>query len=424
MTRARLRVVGIGCDGLDGLTARALRILAGSRRIIGAPRQLGLLGVGDAAAAITAERVEWPEGYWRRWAEVLADLEPDTDVVLASGDPMFHGIGTTLVRELGADAIEVHPAPSSASLACAHLGWALDATPVVSLVTGPAGAAGAGAVVPVADAGRPFLVLCRDAGSVALVAAALADRPGTVLTALTNVGGGDAGPYPETIARGTVAKPPVPAGNLTILAVEPAGPPRGWLPDTAFDTDGQLTKSPIRELTVAALGPRPGALLWDVGGGTGSIAIEWARHGGRAICVERDADRAARIDGNVAALSGGVRAVHGSAPEALALLDDARASAPDAIFIGGGLTADGMIEACWESLAPGGRLVANTVTLESEAVLWDARSRFGGEVHRIGVERAGKVGAFTAWRPALPVVQWIVDKQVAQGAAAEGEQGQ
>lgn len=424
MTRARLRVVGIGCDGLDGLTTRALRILAGARRIIGAPRQLELLDAGDAAAAITAERVAWPEGYWRRWAEVLADLDPDTDVVLASGDPMFHGIGTTLVRELGADAIEVHPAPSSASLACARLGWALDATPVVSLVTGPAGAAGAGAVVPVADAGRPFLVLCRDAGSVALVAAALADRPNTVLTALTNVGGGDAGPYPETIARGTVAKPPVPAGNLTILAVEPAGRPRGWLPDTAFDTDGQLTKSPIRELTVAALGPRPGALLWDVGGGTGSIAIEWARHGGRAICVERDADRAARIDGNVAALSGGVRAVHGSAPEALALLDDARASAPDAIFIGGGLTADGMIEACWESLAPGGRLVANTVTLESEAVLWDARSRFGGEVHRIGVERAGKVGAFTAWRPALPVVQWIVDKQVAQGAAAEGEQGQ
>ena len=459
----RLRVVGIGCDGLDGLTMRAHAVLAGARRIIGAPRQLELLDVpadapsadfgaaptapdvpaagsvtASAAPAITAERVTWPEGYWRRWGEVLADLDPATDVILASGDPMFHGIGTTLVRELGAEAIEVFPAPSSASLACARLGWALDRTPVVSLVTGPAGREGAGAVVPAADAGRPFLVLCRDADSVAHVADALADRPGTVLTALTNVGGGETGPCPESVARGTVAKPPTPAGNLTILAVEPSGPARGWLPDAAFDTDGQLTKSPIRELTVAALGPRPGALLWDVGGGTGSIAIEWARHGGRALCFERDPERVRRIRANVAGLSGGVEVVEGSAPEALTSLDDAHRHAPDAIFIGGGLTAEGMIDACVAALAPGGRLVANTVTLESEAVLWDARSRFGGEVQRIGVERAGKVGSFTAWRPALPVVQWVVDgpsQSKAEGPAnaneartartgAEGEQHQ
>lgn len=414
-SRGRLRVVGIGCDGLDGLTMRARSVLCDARRIIGAPRQLELLddesaaGADHAAPAITAERVAWPEGYWRRWGEVLADLDPATDVILASGDPMFHGIGTTLVRELGADAIEVFPAPSSASLACARLGWALDRTPVVSLVTGPAGRAGAGAVVPVADAGRPFLVLCRGADSVGHVADALSDRPGTILTALTNVGGGTDGPCPESIARGTVATPPAPAGNLTILAVEPSGPARGWLADDAFDTDGQLTKSPIRELTVAALGPRPGALLWDVGGGTGSIAIEWARHGGRALCIERDAARAERIRANVANLSGGVEVIHGSAPQALPSLDDALVTAPDAIFIGGGLTADGMIDACVGALAPGGRLVANTVTLESEAVLWDARSRYGGEVQRIGVERAGKVGSFTAWRPALPVVQWVVD---------------
>ena len=459
----RLRVVGIGCDGLDGLTMRAHAVLAGARRIIGAPRQLELLDVpayapcadfgaaptapdvpaagsvtASAAPAITAERVTWPEGYWRRWGEVLADLDPATDVILASGDPMFHGIGTTLVRELGAEAIEVFPAPSSASLACARLGWALDRTPVVSLVTGPAGREGAGAVVPAADAGRPFLVLCRDADSVTHVADALADRPGTVLTALTNVGGGETGPCPESVARGTVAKPPTPAGNLTILAVEPSGPARSWLPDTAFDTDGQLTKSPIRELTVAALGPRPGALLWDVGGGTGSIAIEWARHGGRALCFERDPERVRRIRANVAGLSGGVEVVEGSAPEALTSLDDAHRHAPDAIFIGGGLTAEGMIDACVAALAPGGRLVANTVTLESEAVLWDARSRFGGEVQRIDVERAGKVGSFTAWRPALPVVQWVVDgpsQSKAEGPAnaneartartgAEGEQHQ
>ncbi|WP_295628422.1 precorrin-6y C5,15-methyltransferase (decarboxylating) subunit CbiE [uncultured Corynebacterium sp.] len=416
---ARLPVVGIGCDGLDGLTAAARRVLADARRIIGAARQLELLDVGGEPA-VTADRVTWPEGYWRRWADVLADLDPTGDVILASGDPMFHGIGTTLVRELGADAVEIFPAPSSASLACARLGWALDRTPVVSLVTGPPGAAGAGAVVPFADRGRPFLVLCRSAESVGHVAAALSDRPDTVLTALTNVGGGGDGPHPETVRTGTVAAPPTPAGDLTILAVVPSGPARPWLPDDAFDTDGQLTKSPVRELTVAALGPRPGALLWDVGGGTGSIAIEWARHGGRAVCIERDASRARRIDANVAALSGGVRVVHGQAPEALdgitVTADAAGVSdAPDAIFIGGGLTADGMIDACFSALAPGGVLVANTVTVESEAVLWNARTRWGGEVRRIGVERAGKVGSFTAWRPALPVVQWIVVKHDTAG---------
>lgn len=429
---ARLRVVGIGCDGLAGLTPRAREILSGARRIIGAPRQLALLDVPGAAPAdppVTAERHTWPAGYWRRWAEVLAGLDPAADVVLASGDPMFHGIGTTLVRELGADAVEVLPAPSSASLACARLGWALDRTPVVSLVTEPAGREGAGCVVPLADAGRPFLVLCRDAGSVADVADALSDRPDTALTALTNLGGPRAGdpaaehhPCPESVARGSVAKPPAPAGNLTVLAVEPAGPARPWLPDGAFDTDGQLTKSPVRELTVTALGPRPGALLWDVGGGTGSIAVEWARHGGRAVCIERDPVRADRIRRNVAALSGRVEVVHGTAPAALGQLGDAGGPAPDAIFIGGGLTADGMVDACTAALAPGGRIVANTVTLESEAVLWAARDRFGGEVRRIGVERAGKVGSFTAWRPALPVVQWIADVPAQRGAEGNGNQ--
>lgn len=419
MTGTRLHVVGIGCDGVDGLAPAARRVLSGARRIIGAPRQLAL--VDGADPAITAALAAWPDGYWRRWPEVLADLDPSRDVVLASGDPMFHGIGTTLARELGADAIEVHPAPSSASLACARMGWAVDRTPVVSLVTGPAGSAGAAAVVPTADAGRPFLVLCRSADSVADVAAALRDRPDTVLTAWTNLGGGDAGENRETRRDGTVAKPPTPTGDLTVLAVEPAGPARPWLPDSAFDTDGQLTKSPIRELTVAALGPRPGALLWDVGGGTGSIAIEWARHGGSAICVERDAARAGRIAGNVAALSGAVRVVGGEAPGVLSSLDDGSRRAPDAIFIGGGLTAQGMVDACVGALAPGGRLVANAVTLESEAMLWAARSRFGGEVRRIGIERAGKVGAFTAWRPALPVVQWIVDEPEARGATVEGD---
>ena len=462
----RLRVVGIGCDGWAGLPERSRGVLASAERIVGAPRQLALLADDPAAAsALTAAFEQWPEKYWTRWGEVLGALDPAADVVLASGDPMFHGIGATLVRELGAEAIEVFPAPSSAALACAHMGWALNETPVVTLVTGPAGREGTGAVVAAADRGIPFLVLCRSAESVGHVADALRESivrrfavvddgaangngaatgagggngapqgsvahvaellDATVLTAMTNLGGPADGAYAEDVRRGTVGKPPTAAGDLTVLAVEPAAPARAWLTDGDFETDGQLTKSPFREMTVAALGPAPGALLWDVGGGTGSIAIEWARHGGRAVCIERDSGRAERIESNVAALSGGVRVVRGDAPQALrVLLDGDRpvgdgGDRPDAIFIGGGLTAPGMVDVCLDALKPGGRLVANTVTIESEAIIWAARADLEarglpiGDVRRIGVERAGKVGSFTAWRQALPVVQWTVDKAAA-----------
>nr|WP_120492691.1 precorrin-6y C5,15-methyltransferase (decarboxylating) subunit CbiE [Corynebacterium lactis] len=404
----QLRVVGIGCDGAEGLSPRALAALRSARRIIGSPRQLALLDDGTFSAL-----TPWPPKFWRNWAATLADIDPATDVVIGSGDPMFHGIGSSLVRELGRGAVEVIPAASSASLACAYLGWPLDSTPVVSLVTGAPGVEGAARVVPLADAGRRFLVLCRSADSVADVAEVLSDRPDTKLTALTNLGGRgqrarELG-LTESVATGTVAAPPRPAGDLTVLAVEPSESERGWrgwLGDEDFITDGQLTKAPIRQMTVAALDPRPGALLWDVGGGTGSIGIEWARHGGVAEVFERSAERVGRIRENASALSGNVTVFHGDAPE---VLGESKAR-PDAIFIGGGLTAPGMIDRCWEALAPGGRIVANTVTLESEALLWEARRRLGGSVTRLSVERAGAVGHFTAWRPALPVVQWVADK--------------
>ncbi|MEJ5919880.1 MULTISPECIES: precorrin-6y C5,15-methyltransferase (decarboxylating) subunit CbiE [unclassified Corynebacterium] len=398
-------VVGIGCDGWQGLSPHAQAALTSAKRIHGSPRQLSLL---DDVPEISAQLLPWPEKFWANWDDVLAPFVPGEDCVVASGDPMFHGIGTSLVRELGAHAITVIPAPSSVSLACARLGWALNSTPLISLVTAPAGLAGAAEVVPVADSGQRFLVLCRNAASVADIARVLGDRPDTTLTALTNLGGLPGTDLAEVIVTGTVADPPVPAGDLTVLAVEPRGARRGWLRDTDFDTDGQLTKSPIRELSVTALNPQPGALLWDIGGGTGSISIEWARHGGRAITFERSQERATRIQGNVDKLSGRVQVICGSAPEVLSASD--LGPAPDAIFIGGGLTADGMIDACVAALAPGGTLVANTVTIESEAVLWASQRRFGGTVTRLSVERAGEVGKFTAWRPALPVVQWVLTK--------------
>lgn len=400
----KLRVVGIGCDGFTGLSARAVGALRSARRIIGSSRQLELL----YDVPLSAELRPWPAGFWKDWQATLADIDPAGDVILASGDPMFHGVGVSLVRELGRGAVEVIPAPSSASLACAYLGWPLHDTPVVSLVTGAAGVLGAARVVPVADQVRPFLVLCRNAESISHVAYVLRNRPETKLTALTNLGGTADTGLPQAVVEGTVDNPPVAAGDLTVLAVEPSGSARGWLRDDDFETDGQLTKSPIRQLTVTALDPRPGALLWDVGGGTGSIGIEWARHGGVAEIFERDKERARRIEANVVALSGNATVILGQAPESLAQSE----SRPDVIFIGGGLTADGMLETCWERLAPGGKIVANTVTLESEALLWQARHEYGGEITRLPVERSGAVGSFTAWRPALPVVQWVAVKPV------------
>lgn len=392
----RLAVVGIGCDGVAGLSANARSVLEAAERIVGAPRQLALV----AQAELSAQLSPWPEGYWRNWADTFAQLRPGRDVVLASGDPMFHGIGTTLARELGAEAITVYPAPSSASLACAYLGWALDETPVVSLVTGDSAR-----VVPLADAGRRFLVLCRSAESVAQVAEVLGASAAIALTALTNLGGSADTGLPQSVVRGSAAAPPVPAGDLTVLAVEPVAR-RPWLADADFDSDGQLTKAPIRQLTVSALGPTPGARLWDVGGGSGSIAVEWARHGGRAQVFERDSTRVARIRRNVSAFSGDVEVFHGAAPEVL----EASSWSPEAIFIGGGLTAADMVSACYERLAPGGVLVANAVTVESEAIIWRAHRHLGGQITRLSVERAGAVGSFTAWRPALPVVQWVVYK--------------
>jgi precorrin-6B C5,15-methyltransferase / cobalt-precorrin-6B C5,C15-methyltransferase len=191
------------------------------------------------------------------------------------------------------------------------------------------------------------------------------------------------------------------------------------LPDDAFEHDGQITKREVRALALAALAPVPGQLLWDVGAGSGSVGIEWMRvhPASRAIAIEPRADRRDRIARNAAALGvPGLVVVAGSAPEALDGLPR-----PDAIFTGGGVTVDGVVQACWDALAAGGRLVANAVTLEGGAVLAHWRQRLGGTLTRIGLERADELGTFTAWRPARPVVQWSVRK-TGQGAAEDPRQ--
>ncbi|MCE6996772.1 precorrin-6y C5,15-methyltransferase (decarboxylating) subunit CbiE [Saccharothrix sp. S26] len=374
-------VIGIGADGWDGLPTASRREIESCEVLMGSSRQLDLVP-GEF------ERVPWPSPLVPALPGLLARYEGRRVGVLASGDPMFHGIGTTLVRLLGE--VRVLPHPSSVSLACARLGWALDDVDVVSLVGKPAAL-----VVPHLHPGRRVLVLGGDPREVAALA------PDARLTVLEQLGG----------PRERVHHSLDDADPLHVLAIECGADGESLTPgrpDEVFEHDGQLTKREVRAVTVALLAPRPGELLWDVGAGAGSIAVEWCRtHPScRAIAVEKHPERAARIKRNATRLGvPGIEVVVGSSPEVLDL------AAPDAVFIGGGLTAAGVVERCWDALRPGGRLVANAVTLESEAVLTRWRGRLGGDLSRIEVSRAGAVGGFTAWRPQMPVTTWVVTKE-------------
>ncbi|MCG8921884.1 precorrin-6y C5,15-methyltransferase (decarboxylating) subunit CbiE [Lentzea sp. CC55] len=377
--RSDVVVVGIGADGWEGLSPAARQAVSRSRVLMGSRRQLDLVP-GEF------ERVAWPSPLVPALPELF---EKYSDVcVLASGDPMFHGIGTTLVRLLG-DRVTVVPHPSSVSLACARLGWALNEVEVVSLV-----ARSADLLRPVLTPGRRVLVLGGDPAVVAEIAGPV--------TVLEQLGGPAERVYPWS---GQDADP------LCVIAIEYRGSAFSrvpGLPDDAYETDGQLTKREVRAISLSRLAPLPGQLLWDVGSGTGSIAIEWARTHPtcRAIAVEQSAERAERIVRNAASLGVPAVEVHiGRAPEALAGLEK-----PDAIFIGGGLTVPGVVQECWDALASGGRLVVNAVTLESEAVVAQWYARLGGDLVRIAVNRGSSVGKFTGWRPHMPVTTWSVTK--------------
>jgi precorrin-6Y C5,15-methyltransferase (decarboxylating) len=394
-------VVGIGADGWAGLAEPARAAIRAASVLIGGRRQLGLV-----PQDVGGERVAWPSPMLPALPGLFEAHRGREICVLASGDPMFFGVGSTLVRLLGADRLNVLPHPSSVSLACARLGWPVEDVPVVSLVGRPVDL-----LHREVQPERRLLVLGADDRTAAAVAALLTSRGygGSELMVLESLGGAD-----ERILRGTAGEwGERVAGALNAVAVHchadvgaPLLPVVPGLPDGAFDHDGQLTKREIRAITLARLAPVPGQLLWDIGAGAGSVAIEWMRahRSCRAVAVERDGTRAARIVANAAALGvPGLRVVHGAAPAALPALSS---DVPDAIFIGGGVSAPGLLEACWAALAPGGRLVVNAVTLESERVVADAYARHGGDLTRIDITRAAPLGALTTWRPALPVTQW------------------
>ncbi|KUO10230.1 bifunctional cobalt-precorrin-7 (C(5))-methyltransferase/cobalt-precorrin-6B (C(15))-methyltransferase [Streptomyces sp. DSM 15324] len=395
-------VVGIGADGWDGVPDASRAVLRDADVLIGGPRQLDLL-----PSECPGERITWPSPLRPAIPGLLAAHAGRRIAVLASGDPMFYGIGRVLAEET--TALRVLPHPSSVSYAAARLGLPLEEAEVVTLVGRPAARLAAAL-----HDGRRLLVLSADATTPGEVAALLRDRGfgPSRMRVLEQLGGAKERTTAETDAYSWRLPP---GDSLNIVAVECRRAPDTLrlgavpgLPDEAYEHDGQLTKRHVRAATLGALAPAPGELLWDIGGGSGSIAIEWMRtHPScRAVTVERDPVRAERITRNADRLGvPGLRVVIGAAPAVLTELPP-----PDAVFVGGGLTAPGLLDACWEALPVGGRLVANTVTLESEALLADAYRRHGGELVRLAVAHAVPVGGFTGWRQAMPVTQWAVEK--------------
>jgi precorrin-6Y C5,15-methyltransferase (decarboxylating) len=388
-------VVGIGADGMAGLAPTSRTELARATVVYGSQRQLDLLD-----DTVTAARRAWPSPMLPAVRTLLEHADGDVHVV-ASGDPLLHGVGSVLIRLHGPDAVTVLPHVSSVTLACSRVGWAVQDTEIISLVTAPPHTA--------VRRGGQAVVLSRDATSPADLAKLLTDtgRGDSELTVLEQLGG------PRELRRSATARewasrPPRDVDPLNVMAVRylPDERQGASLPDDVFAHDGQLTKQGVRAVTLAALAPRPGELLWDVGAGSGSIAIEWCRggRGCRAVAFERNHARRGRIEQNVKAFGADVDVLF-DAPETFGTVP-----APDVIFIGGGVTQQGLLEACWDRLPAGGRLVANAVTIESEAVLTQWYSREGGELRRFQHYRGEAIGGFTGWRPAMPVTQWAVTK--------------
>jgi precorrin-6Y C5,15-methyltransferase (decarboxylating) len=328
--------------------------------------------------------------------------------VLASGDPMCYGIGVTLKRRIPISEITIVPAPSAFSLACARLGWSLAEVEMLSLC-GRDPALIQSAIYP----GGRLLVLSEGRNTPAVVASLLMQRGfGSSQVIVLERMGGSHERIVEGIASAWTATDLAELNTIAIACVaDPGVMPLSrlaGLPDAAYHHDGQLTKREMRAIALSALAPTPGGMLWDVGAGCGSIAIEWMRSHPlcRAIAIERVPARLQYIADNATALgTPNLQLVEGDAPAALKNLPT-----PDAIFIGGGLTAENLFPTCWQALRSGGRLVANAVTVESEQKLLQWHEQWGGNLTRIAIQRAEPLGKFLAWRALVPVTQWTVVK--------------
>jgi precorrin-6Y C5,15-methyltransferase (decarboxylating) len=392
-----LSIVGIGEDGIEGLTPIARGLIQAAEIVFGGGRHLAL-----AAPLIRGDTRPWQNPFERSIDDVLAQRGRDV-CVLASGDPFVHGVGSVLLRHIDPRETVAVPAPSTFSLAAARLGWALPETTQLSLH-----ARSLDLIRPHLQPGARVLALTSDGEGPAALARLLSEIGfgNSRLTVLEALGG------PRERVRATTAADfdLGDVGPLNAVAIEVEASPGArvlarapGLPDALFEHDGQITKREIRAITLATLSPRRGELLWAVGAGAGSVAIEWmlADPSLRAIAIEARSDRASRIRRNAAAFGvPGLEVIEGVAPAALEGL-----AQPDAIFIGGG--ARGVLDPAVRALRPGGRLVVNAVTIETEALLMARRPALGGELTRVAITRVESIGGREGWRPALPVTQWV-----------------
>ncbi len=396
-----LSVVGIGEDGLSGLSPAARALVDQAEVLVGGARHLAMLRDDPR------ERLQWPCPF----DPLVAELEKRRGrrvCVLATGDPTCFGVAPLLGRHFAADEMQVVPAPSAFSLACARLGWnALDVDSV-SLHGRPLGT-----LHPFVQPEARVLVLSRDGDTPAQVASLLRERgyPQSRITVFEHMGSAkeksvthtaESWTEPRSADLNTIALHCVAGDDAVTLPCTPG------LPDDAYEHDGQLTKREARAMTLASLAPGPGQTLWDIGAGCGSVSIEWMRAARRtrAIAVERNATRCGFIRHNASALgTPSLEVIEAAASGALAGLPT-----PDAVFVGGGIVAPKVMDLCWTALPSGGRLVANAVSMESERVLTDWQQRTGGNLVRLSVARLSPVGRLHAWRPLMPVTHFAVTK--------------
>ena len=390
-----LSIIGLGEDGLAGLTDASRDALARAEIVFGGPRHLALVGARDRGRA-------WPVPF--DVAAVLAQKGSNV-AVLASGDPFWHGAGGSLAAHLRPEEWRCFPGVSTFSHAAARLGWRIEDVACLGLHAAPISR-----LLPHLAVGRRAICLLRDGSVVANLAEWLVNHGQSqaqvwVMEAL----GGPAERVRQMRADEMTLQD---IGALVAVAIAPVGavttalPMTPGLPDSSFAHDGQITKSPIRALTLAALAPRPGELLWDIGAGSGSVSVEWCRAGGRAISVEARGDRVANIRANVDAfgLSAQMTVVEGYAPAGLSGL-----VLPDAVFVGGGAN-QALLQAIWDILPQGGRMVCNGVTLETEGLLGVWHCEKGGTLMRIDLAEAAPLGRMRGWAAARPVVQWSARK--------------
>lgn len=398
-----LSIVGIGEDGLEGLGAGARKALGDAELVFGGRRHIDL-----AAGAITGEVRVWSSPFDPSMAEVMASRGRRV-CVLASGDPFLHGVGATLARHVPPAEFEAYPTSSAFSLAAAKLGWALHDVIAISFHGHDVRA-----LRPSLQDHARIIALTSDGDGPSAIAGLMAELGfgGSIVHVLEALGG----PAEQVHSMAASAFGGRRFAALNVVAIEvvatadaPVIPLGGAVPDVFFENDGQITKQEIRALVLAGLAPRRGEVLWDIGAGSGSISISWMLTDPslRAFAIERNPERARRIRRNADAL--GVPALRVVEGDASVVLDGL--PVPDAIFIGGGGSRDAVIEIAIAMLRPGGRLVANAVTLEMEAVLGERYRRHGGRLTRIAVSRAGEIGDMKGWRPAMPVTQWIWRKE-------------